>query len=71
MPIFLSTDNSKLSCKAEVSKISTQFTQYFSDIFEAEAKYSMDRDAVAKVAQQCNMFVVYHKYPYLHADHAW
>ena len=45
-------------------QISTQFAQYFSDIFEAEAKYSMDRDAVAKVAQQCNMFVVHLKnYP--------
>ena len=42
-----------------------------SNIFEAEAKYTLDRDAVAKVAQQCNMFVVYFKiYPYLHADHA-
>jgi protein SSD1 len=28
------------------------------DMKTAEAKFTMDRDAVAKVAQQCNMYVV-------------
>ncbi len=56
MPTFLFIVNSSQSCKLDVGDVSLSNNMvliFFS--FLAEPKFTMDRDAVAKVAQQCNM----------------
>lgn len=63
MPMSLSTDNLSPSCKADVRVKFRNRCPSTDMLFLAEPKFTMDRDAVAKVAQQCNMLVFQALFP--------